>query len=65
MRVAPTDDQEWKLEGLLTREGESMAAGKAELLVPGGLVLTETKIARLQDYDAFEWVDVLDHRKRV
>lgn len=65
MRVAPADDQEWKLEGLLTREGESMAASKAVLLVPGGLVLTQTKIAKLLDYDAFDWVDVLTNDNAV
>jgi superfamily II DNA or RNA helicase len=60
MRVAfCDDDQEWKLEGLLKREKETLPAKDAVLLVPGGLVLTQTKIARLTDYDAFEWIDVL------
>lgn len=60
MRVAfHEEDQEWKLEGLLKREKETLPARNAVLLVPGGLVLTETTIARLMDYDAFEWIDVL------
>ncbi len=59
MRVALADDQEWKLEGLLKREEETLPAKEAVLLVPGGLVLTQTKIARLRDYDAFEWIEVL------
>jgi superfamily II DNA or RNA helicase len=53
------EDQEWKLEGLLKREKETLPAKNAVLLVPGGLVLTETRIARLTDYDAFDWIDVL------
>ena len=58
MRLAPAED-EWKLEGLLKRDKESLPARDAVLLVPGGLVLTKTKIARLLDYEAFAWIDVL------
>ncbi len=60
MRIALDQDQdEWKLEGLLKRDEESMPARKAVLIVPGGLVLTHTKIARLRDFDAFDWINVL------
>ena len=59
MRVKQDHDEEWKLEGLLKREGETLPAQNCVLLVPGGLVLTQTKIARLRDFDAFEWIDVL------
>ena len=59
MRVTQDQDDEWKLEGLLKRDDETLPAKNSVLLVPGGLVLTATKIARLRDYDAFEWIDVL------
>ncbi|MEX1094427.1 MAG: SNF2-related protein [Planctomycetales bacterium] len=49
----------WRLQGRLTRDGESLALADARLLVPGGLVLTETAIARLRDFDAFPWVALL------
>jgi len=57
--VLDQETQNWQLEGALIRDEETMPIESARLLVPGGLVLTDTKIARLQDFGAFEWVSLL------
>jgi len=54
------DSKCWQLEGQLRREGKVIRTGETELLLPGGLVLTKTHIARLEDFDAFEWVRLLE-----
>ncbi len=56
---------EWSVDGLLRRDDESIELGDTELLVPGGLVLTDTHIARLQDFDAFNWVNLFNGESRL
>jgi hypothetical protein len=53
----PTGD--WKLDGSLRRGTETLAISDTEILIPGGLVLTKTHIARLNDFAAFPWVPLL------
>ncbi len=60
MEVVFDDDaNSWKLRGQLRRGDETQSLQETELLVPGGLVLTAERIARLRDFDAFEWVKLL------
>lgn len=59
------DDDEWRLVGRLNRKDESMLVSEAELLLPGGLVLTRTKIARLRDFGAFDWALLLSKDDRI
>ncbi|MDA1014014.1 MAG: SNF2-related protein [Planctomycetota bacterium] len=53
------DEERWILVGSLTRGEESLPLDDTELLVPGGLVVTKTRVARLRDYDAFDWIKML------
>ncbi|WP_166823709.1 SNF2-related protein [Thalassoroseus pseudoceratinae] len=59
------DEGEWSVDGLLRRDDESIELSETELLVPGGLVLTNTHIARLQDFDAFNWVNLFNGDSRL
>jgi superfamily II DNA or RNA helicase len=51
--------EQWRLEGRLRREGDVMALPEATLVLPGGLVFTRHRVARLQDFGAFGWADLL------
>lgn len=53
------DAEVWRLEGLLQRPDETMPLDRAALLLPGGLIVTERRLARLQDFGAFEWIPLL------
>lgn len=50
---------QWRLEGRLRRDGEDMLLGDAALVLPGGLVITRQRVARLQDFGAFGWAELL------
>ncbi len=50
---------QWRLEGHLRRESETLALSDATLVLPGGLVFTRSHVARLQDFGAFGWVELL------
>ncbi len=64
MKLVVDDTQQlWRLEGLLRREPDILSLEHARLVVPGGLVLTNTHISRLEDCGAFEWVDLLRHNQ--
>lgn len=54
-----TEEDTWSLSGYLQRGEESLKLDETELLVPGGLVLTKTHVARLRDFDAFDWIKLL------
>jgi superfamily II DNA or RNA helicase len=49
----------WRLEGRLRRDSEALAIPEASLVLPGGLVFTRHRAARLQDFGAFGWADLL------
>lgn len=53
------DESGWKLTTAIVRGDETLRPDEIQLLVPGGLVLTEQRIARLHDYRAFGWVRLL------
>ncbi len=59
----PSEAEDWRLTGEVRREEERLAIKDCELLLPGGLVLTKNAIARLEDFGAFDWVDLVatDH----
>jgi superfamily II DNA or RNA helicase len=50
---------EWRLAGNLVRPDETLAIEDAKLVLPGGLVVTRQRVARLQDFGAFGWVELL------
>jgi len=58
-REGDDGDGGWKLSTAIVRGDETLPPSQIELLVPGGLVLTEKSIARLHDYRAFGWVKLL------
>jgi hypothetical protein len=47
------------LTGSLRRGAERMEVAKPVLLVHGGLVFWDDRSARLEDFDAFEWISLL------
>jgi superfamily II DNA or RNA helicase len=57
--VADEPKGDWRVEGQLCRENEILPLARTILLVPGGLVVTPKKIARLRDFGAFAWVTLL------
>jgi superfamily II DNA or RNA helicase len=60
LRVAPTDDRRgYNVEGMLVRNGTELALSQTDLLVPGGLVFHDGRIARLNDFGAFGWISLL------
>lgn len=57
----PAEDV-WQVVGRLRREGNVLPLRDAQLIVPGGLVLTKQQISRLDDFGAFEWVELLSRK---
>lgn len=53
------EDATWSIRGELRRNDEFMSLERCELIVPGGLVFTQTHVARLNDYGAADWLPVL------
>jgi superfamily II DNA or RNA helicase len=51
--------QNYLVQGELRRGEERMALTQPALLVQGGLVFTASRVARLQDFGAFEWIRLL------
>ena len=60
--VRPVQDPEidgWRLHGVLQREDSVLAIRDTRLLLPGGFVLTQNQAGLLEDYGAFEWIDLV------
>jgi superfamily II DNA or RNA helicase len=57
--VRDEQEDEWRLDGRLRREGESLALRDATLVLPGGLVFLRESVARFQDFGAPGWVELL------
>ena len=55
----------WQLLGELMRDTEVLPFDAIKLMVPGGLVFTQTHIARLRDFDAFQWISLLQNGETV
>ncbi|MBW3540900.1 MAG: DEAD/DEAH box helicase [Planctomycetes bacterium] len=57
--------QRWRLEGRLRRGDDLLPLETARLVLPGGLVVTSSHVARLRDFDAFAWMDFLEARRTI
>jgi superfamily II DNA or RNA helicase len=53
-------DTPYVLEGRLVRGDEQLAVTESEMLLPGGLVGWGNRIGRLDDFDAFAWVPLIE-----
>ena len=53
------DEQQWKVHGEVRRGEEQHRLDECALLLPGGLVIVDNTIARLEDYGAFDWIPTL------
>jgi superfamily II DNA or RNA helicase len=63
MGVQETGEQNgWCVEGSLHRGDEVLPLSETLLLVPGGMVLTATRISRLEDFGAFHWISLLQEQ---
>ena len=58
-----SEDESWYVAGELRREEEKLPVKSAEVIVAGGLVLHEHRIARLDDFGAFDWVSLVTEEK--
>ncbi len=64
LRIAPADSKrQYCLTGLLRRYGVEMSLAQPALLVAGGLVVYSGRIARLNDFGAFAWINLLRARQ--
>ncbi|WP_435022533.1 SNF2-related protein (plasmid) [Tundrisphaera sp. TA3] len=60
LKVAPAaTGKAYGLSGELRRGDESMALDAPRLLLSGGLVFWEDRVAPLRDFEAFDWIELL------
>jgi superfamily II DNA or RNA helicase len=60
VEVGPNEaGDQWRVEGRLRRDGEMLPLADTTLVLPGGLVFTRHRVARLQDFGAFGWAELL------
>ncbi len=60
VHVVRKEDGELRVGGELARDGEKpLKIDEADLVVPGGVVVARGRIARLADFDAFDWISLL------
>jgi len=61
LRLVRIDDEtSWTLEGRLIRGENVLPVSAADFLLPGGIVALDNRLAKLEDYDALEWLSLLD-----
>ncbi|MBI1312533.1 helicase SNF2 [bacterium] len=68
MEVLQDDESgQWTLKGRLTREGLDTTCDVRDvsLIVPGGFVVRGRAIAHLEDFGAYEWIQLLRSREPV
>jgi superfamily II DNA or RNA helicase len=63
LRVAAAERKHYNLTAVLRRGADEMALAAAELLVAGGLVFYDGRVARLNDFGAFPWISLLRTRE--
>jgi superfamily II DNA or RNA helicase len=64
LKVEPDrDGKNYSVSGVLRRDQAEMSLVEPCLLVPGGLVFYEDRVARLNDHGAFQWILLLKERK--
>ena len=54
--MSEAGDDGWKVTGRFARDEVSRPIEEADLLLPGGLVVVDRRIALLQDFGAFDWI---------
>ena len=59
------ETQQFELSGQLHRTGEQMPVAQPRIIVRGGLVLWDDKVATLEHGDAFQWITFLRRQNRV
>ncbi|WP_437206011.1 SNF2-related protein [Planctomicrobium sp. SH664] len=52
-------DAGWALQGDVRRGNDRRRLEQCDLILPGGLVIVDEKISRLEDFGAFDWVPML------
>ena len=65
LRVIPDDRKHYRLVGLLRRGDVEMPLMKPSLIVAGGLVFYDGRVARLIDFGAFVWISLLRSREAI
>ena len=63
--VHDVTEARWRLVGELERGEDRLSLDETVLLVPGGLALTKSRIARLEEFGAFEWVKLFRREEPV
>lgn len=64
LRIALADSKrQYGLTGLLRRDGAEMSLARPAMLVAGGLVIYDGRIARLNDFGVFAWITLLRARQ--
>jgi superfamily II DNA or RNA helicase len=64
LRVTPADGRKhYRLVGLLRRGDVEMPLTQPALIVAGGLVFYDGRVARLKDFGAFVWISLLRSRE--
>lgn len=58
-------ENNWQLRAEVRRGEEKLKLSECELLLPGGLVITKTTIAQLNDFGAFDWVPSLNSDQKM
>lgn len=53
------DEQQWQIAGSVRRENDMIPIHEADLILPGGFVVLRGVIAHLNDFGAFDWVNVM------
>ena len=53
-----TEQQHWSLCNELVREDELLAIADCRLLVPGGLVFANGRVACVRDFGAYDWISL-------
>ncbi len=66
LRVTLADGRKYyRLSGLLQRGNVEMALTHPQLIVAGGLVFYDGRVARLNDFAAFPWISLLRSREAI
>ena len=55
----------WILQGEVRRDGVRKRLEECDLVLPGGLVITDGQISRLEDFSAFDWVPMLTRDQKL